>query len=77
MDDLDGFEVLQEINADPATSQIPVIVRTSKPLTAGERQRLTPWAVAILSKSDPPEKTAEALKTAGVAVNAVREAHHA
>lgn len=77
MDDLGGFGVLDQLKADPATTRIPVIVLTSKRLSADERKRLALWSVAILGKADPPEKIVEALNNAGMILTTEHEAHHA
>jgi signal transduction histidine kinase/CheY-like chemotaxis protein len=50
MPDMTGFEVLQQLKADPATVDIPVIVVTSKVLEEEEYRRLAPSTAAILSK---------------------------
>jgi signal transduction histidine kinase/CheY-like chemotaxis protein len=49
MPDLSGFEVLAKLKENPHTSQIPVIIHTSKVLDHRERERLAD-AVAIVSK---------------------------
>src|SRR5436305_1522734 len=41
MDDLSGFEVLEQLSADPATRSIPVVIHTSKELDKTERARLS------------------------------------
>jgi signal transduction histidine kinase len=48
--DVDGFDVMDRLGADPATAGIPVIVCTSSVLTAQQRGRLA-HARAILSKA--------------------------
>jgi CheY-like chemotaxis protein len=50
MPDMNGFEVLRELKADPATRGIRVLIMTSKTLTPDERAQLTSQADAILSK---------------------------
>ncbi len=40
MPEMDGFEVLDRLHSDPATSHIPVLVVTAGDLTEEERQRL-------------------------------------
>lgn len=47
---INGFEVLQQLKADPLTRAIPVIVVTSKVLTAEERAYLASCAQATLAK---------------------------
>ncbi|MBI5443242.1 MAG: response regulator [Deltaproteobacteria bacterium] len=40
MPDVDGFQVLEELRADPVTAALPVLVLTAKELTAADRARL-------------------------------------
>ncbi|MBE7549596.1 MAG: response regulator [Anaerolineales bacterium] len=47
---LSGFEVLQQLKADPLTRPIPVVVVTSKVLTGEERTYLATCAQATLAK---------------------------
>jgi signal transduction histidine kinase/CheY-like chemotaxis protein len=49
MPGMDGFEVLERLGAEGLTRHIPVIVATSKALTADERARLT-GALGVVSK---------------------------
>ena len=51
MPGMDGFEVLDRLKADPVLREIPILIRSSKTLDAGERATLGP-AVAILSKDE-------------------------
>ena len=46
-----GFQVLEDLKADPETAHIPVVIYTSRSLTASERDRLERNAAAIVSKS--------------------------
>ncbi len=48
--DIDGFDVMDRLHADPATAGLPVIVCTSSVLTQQQRGRLN-YARAILSKA--------------------------
>jgi len=50
MDDLSGFEVLEQLSADPATRSIPVVIHTSKDLDKKEQARLSA-AVDVVSKT--------------------------
>ncbi len=52
MPDLDGFEVLDQLKADPETAQIPVIVITAAQISEAEKQRLNGHVVAVLEKGD-------------------------
>jgi CheY-like chemotaxis protein len=48
--DVDGFDVMDSLSADPTTAGIPVIICTSSVLTPQQRGRLV-QARAILSKA--------------------------
>jgi len=50
MPGLDGYEVLRRLKADPLTTDIPVVVVTSRHLEEPERRILLERAVTILSK---------------------------
>jgi len=82
MPDLSGVEVLKRLKEDDRTSQIPVIIYTSKVLDQEERAALQ-QAVAILSKESKSrelsvEQFTQAFKQAGVSVamRAPSEAQH-
>ena len=51
MEGLDGFRVGAELQADPETAGIPIVVFTSKDLTDEERGRLATGISAVLSKA--------------------------
>ncbi len=52
--DMDGFEMCEQLQADPRTQQIPVIVLTAKVLSS-DRDRFTELEVAgIISKPFDP-----------------------
>src|SRR5262249_8002660 len=40
MPDVDGFTVVSRLRADPATAAIPILILTSKSMTAAEKRRL-------------------------------------
>jgi signal transduction histidine kinase/CheY-like chemotaxis protein len=46
-----GFEVLEELKAEPSTREIPVIIHTSKTLTEADRTRLSGRHLGVLPKS--------------------------
>ena len=50
MPDRSGFEVLEKLKSDPETTDIPVIIHTSKVMTETEHARLGNRIVAILPK---------------------------
>ncbi len=50
MPDVDGYQVLEQLKADPTTSNIPVVISTSKVLTPDEHSKLTTQAAAVLTK---------------------------
>lgn len=52
MPKLDGFAVLERLQADPETRLIPVLILTARRLTTRERARLSARAVALLEKSE-------------------------
>jgi signal transduction histidine kinase/DNA-binding response OmpR family regulator/CHASE3 domain sensor protein len=49
---VDGFEVLERLQADPSTRRIPIIVLTARRLTARERASFQRRAVSLLEKND-------------------------
>jgi signal transduction histidine kinase/DNA-binding response OmpR family regulator len=50
--DISGEEVLQRLYDDPATRDIPVVIATSRDLSAGEHATLAARAKAVLNKRD-------------------------
>lgn len=70
MPDLTGFEVLKRLKSDPRTSDIPVIVYTSKVLDAQDREMLSGAAVILSKESKSRELSlaqfANAFQQAGV-----------
>jgi CheY-like chemotaxis protein len=70
MPEMTGFEVMARLKEDPATTDIPVIVLTSKTLSE-ERRLLAPHALRIISKDtlarkDRTDDLREALAAAGL-----------
>ena len=47
-----GEELLEQLRHDPATADLPVIIVTSRKLTAAERKRLLEYAVDVIDKGD-------------------------
>jgi serine/threonine-protein kinase RsbT len=61
MPDMNGFQVLDQLKADPRTSRIPVIVSTSRLLSDDDRARLERHRVNLLPKSAFSDGTACAM----------------
>jgi signal transduction histidine kinase/CheY-like chemotaxis protein len=59
--DMNGEEVLERLKQEQSTSAIPVVVITSRTLSAGERAALERSAHAVLSKHDLGSKEMDAL----------------
>ena len=57
-----GFQVLEDLKADPETAHIPVVIYTSRSLTASERERLERNAAAIVAKSGGGPALVEAVE---------------
>ena len=58
MPQMSGFEVLEQLKANPQTALIPVIILSSKLLSEEERAGLAQQAVAIVSKEAPSRDAA-------------------
>jgi threonine synthase len=52
MPELDGFSVLDALQTDPATAQVPVVVVTAKELTVEEKQRLGGRIHSLMQKGE-------------------------
>jgi CheY-like chemotaxis protein len=52
MPDVSGFEVLRTLRSRPQTAHLPVLVYTSKPLSASEKVQLAEWNASIVRKED-------------------------
>ncbi|MEN4013326.1 MAG: pyridoxal-phosphate dependent enzyme [Bellilinea sp.] len=52
MPELDGFGVMDALQADPSTAQIPIIVITAKELTPAEKERLSGHIQTLMQKGD-------------------------
>jgi CheY-like chemotaxis protein len=63
MPEMDGFQTLNEMQARPELQAIPVVVVTSKDLTANELKWLRDRAVAVVAKgANSRSKLVEALE---------------
>jgi CheY-like chemotaxis protein len=51
MPEVDGFDVVEALNADPATACIPVVVLTASALTAEDRSRLNGFVATVMGKA--------------------------
>jgi CheY-like chemotaxis protein len=52
MPDMDGFTVVQRLRAEPLTANVPIVVLTSRGMTAADKQRLNGRINALARKSD-------------------------
>ena len=52
MPEVDGFSVIDILQQDPSTAEIPIIVLTAKELTIDEKQRLQGHIQSLLQKGD-------------------------
>ncbi len=64
MPDVQGFEVLRRLKADPRTAAIPVIIYTSKTLTDSERRQLAAAASILTKNADSREIALEEMREA-------------
>jgi CheY-like chemotaxis protein len=49
MPDVDGFEVVERLRADPLVADVPIVVLTSKDMTAADHERLS-GRISLLAK---------------------------
>ena len=52
MPELDGFAVMDALQNDPETADIPIIVVTAKELTTEEKERLNGHIQSLMQKGD-------------------------
>ena len=52
MPEMDGFAVMDRLQSDPATADIPIIVVTAKELTSAEKNRLQGHIQSLMKKGD-------------------------
>jgi signal transduction histidine kinase/CheY-like chemotaxis protein len=57
MPGMDGYQVLAQLQADPATKEIPVVIQTAAVLTAHERAQLREHTQAIVAKASLSRET--------------------
>jgi CheY-like chemotaxis protein len=65
MPDLDGFDVIAALHADPDTCEIPVVVVSAHTLTAVEKARLSGKVVAITAKDGSAASMPELARAIG------------
>jgi CheY-like chemotaxis protein len=51
MPEMDGFDVVEALNANPATAGIPVVVVTAAEVTAEQRKRLNGYVTSVIGKA--------------------------
>jgi signal transduction histidine kinase/CheY-like chemotaxis protein len=56
MDGIDGFETAAELSRDPVTSQIPIVVFTSRDMSSEDRKEISSLTSALLSKAPDDRK---------------------
>jgi len=52
MPDVNGFDVVAELNTHPDTARIPILVVTAKEITAEDRAKLSGYVTAIMEKAE-------------------------
>jgi len=57
MPEVDGFAVVERLRADPATAAIPIVILTSKSLTADEKARLNGEIACLAHKGEFTRET--------------------
>jgi len=74
MPDIDGFEVVERLRADPRVADVPIVVLTSKDMTAADRERLS-GRISVLARKGTfrQDQLAEAVRRLGGARAAPRE----
>jgi CheY-like chemotaxis protein len=64
MPEVNGFEALHLLRGDDRTREIPVVIYTSKPLSASERESLASYTVQIVNKNRPGSDLKTAVEAA-------------
>jgi CheY-like chemotaxis protein len=54
MPDVNGFDVVEALNAQPDTARIPVVIVTAKHITTEDRARLTGYVSSIMDLDGYP-----------------------
>jgi CheY-like chemotaxis protein len=68
MPDVDGYEVVDQLRADPATQDATILILTGQDLSASDRERLNGKVAAVLGKAgDPRPALAKWLERAAAA----------
>ena len=52
MPDVNGFDVVDALKEHPDTARIPILVVTSKQITAEDRAKLSGYVAAIMEKAE-------------------------
>ncbi|MEA2746909.1 MAG: hypothetical protein QOI41_1052 [Myxococcales bacterium] len=52
MPDVNGFDVVEALNEQPATARIPILIVTANPVTAEDRTKLNRHVIAIMEKGE-------------------------
>jgi CheY-like chemotaxis protein len=52
MPEVDGFAVVEQLRADPVTATLPIVILTSKNLTADEKARLNGEIACLARKGE-------------------------
>jgi CheY-like chemotaxis protein len=55
MPEVDGFEVVEQLRADPAVSDVPIVVLTSKDMTRADHERLAGQISYLAQKGALPK----------------------
>jgi CheY-like chemotaxis protein len=66
MPDVDGFEVIAQLKASPATAMTPILVLTGRELTDADKQRLNGRVIGVCQKG--PDAGAALVDWLGTAV---------
>ena len=65
MPEVNGFDVVAALNKDPDTARIPILVVTSKQITAEDRAKLTGYVTTIMEKAEfEPDRLAAEIRRA-------------